>query len=376
MHDVTTAPLRREPVAARPKSKVAVLFTTPETVLDDYAKLMNLAGMHEAMPDTSLPTILKINISWQHWYPACSTTPWQLDGVIRALCAGGYQNLVATQNATVVVDAHVGEENNKHKPVLDKNGIKTVHLYEPPVKWVRYEPKRPFLVLDKVYPHGVYIPDFLIGKNVVHLPTMKTHVFTTMTGAMKNAFGGLLNFNRHWTHGVIHETLSDLLMIQRDIHPGLFCVMDGTFAGEGPGPRAMQWHVKNCLIASNDPVAMDAVAAKIMGFDPLSLKFIRVAHENGLGSGDLREIDFAGADISELNWRFKTGDTFASWGQKQIYWGALHPLEGLLLRTPIVPWAYAASNIYHNTYWYNVKGKSRVKAALDTTEWGTLFKSY
>jgi uncharacterized protein (DUF362 family) len=360
----------------RSTSKVAVLHTSPETVLDDYQRLMKLADYESYLPDKSLPTILKINISWQYWYPACSTTPWQLDGVIQALRAGRYNNLAATQNATVVVDAHVGEENNKHKPVLDRHGIQTVHLYEPPVKWIRYEPKQPFLVLDKVYPQGVYIPDYLVGKNVVHLPTMKTHVFTTMTGAMKNAFGGLLNFHRHWTHRVIHETLCDLLLIQRDLHPGLFCVMDGTFAGEGPGPRAMEWHVKNLLIASGDPVAMDAVAAKIMGFDPLSLKFIRVAHEHGLGCGDVRQLDIVGEDIDKLNWRFKTGDTFASWGQKQIYWGPLHPFEWLLLRTPLVPWSYAASNIYHNSYWYRFKGKARATKALETTEWGKLFKTY
>lgn len=358
------------------KSRVVVLSTTPQTVLDDYRRLMQMADYQSFIPDKSIDTILKINISWQHWYPGCSTQPWQLDGVIRTLRADGYQHVVGTQNATVVVDAHEGEEKNKHKPVLDKHGIETVHLYEPPVKWIRYEPKRPLLVLDKVFPDGIYIPDFLIGKNVIHLPTMKTHVFTTITGAMKNAFGGLLNFNRHWTHGVIHETLSDLLSIQRDIHPGLFCVMDGTFAGEGPGPRAMEWHVKNTLIASADPVAMDAVAAKIMGFDPLSLKFIRVAHEHGLGCGDVKQMEIVGEDIEKLNWHFKTGDTFASWGQKQIYWGKLRPFEALLLRTPLVPWAYAASNLYHNTYWYRVKGRERATKALEETEWGKLFKSY
>ena len=52
------------------------------------------------------------------------------------------------------------------------------------------------------------IPKVFYGSNVIHLPTMKTHVFTTMTGALKNAFGGLLNQNRHWTHSDIHETFS------------------------------------------------------------------------------------------------------------------------------------------------------------------------
>ena len=102
-----------------------------------------------------------------------------------------------------------------------------------------------------------------MGENIIHLPTVKTHVFTTTTGAMKNAFGGLLNERRHWTHPVIHETLVDLLQIQQDIHPGLFAVMDGTIAGDGPGPRAMIPHVKNMILASADQVAIDAVNAQL-----------------------------------------------------------------------------------------------------------------
>ena len=102
------------------------------------------------------------------------------------------------------------------------------------------------------------IPKRFIGENIIHLPTVKTHVFTTTTGAMKNAFGGLLNEHRHWTHPVIHETLVDLLMIQKKIHRGVFAVMDGTFAGDGPGPRCMMPHAKNVLLASADQVAIDA----------------------------------------------------------------------------------------------------------------------
>ena len=54
---------------------------------------------------------------------------------------------------------------------------------------------------------------------------------------MKNAFGGLLHNHRHYTHSWIHRTLVDLLAIQKEIHTGIFAVMDGTTAGNGPGPR-------------------------------------------------------------------------------------------------------------------------------------------
>ena len=360
--------------AATPtRPKVAAVYASPETVLDDIARAMRLADYQSHLPKDA-PTLLKVNISWQHYYPACSTTPWQLEGVIKALRSDGYGELIPTHNGTVVVDAREGEVNNKHAVVQEKYGLPSVHLED--VRWVRYEPKAKMMVLDKVYPEGVHIPEMLIGKNIVHLPTVKTHVFTTITGAMKNAFGGLLGFRRHWTHSVIHETLVDLLHIQKEIHPGIFAVTDGTFAGDGPGPRAMRWQVKNVILAGADQVAIDAVSAKIMGLDPLSIKFIRLGHEAGLGCGDVDRIEVVGEDISEVNWRFKgTENTAASWGQKLIYWGPLKPLESVLLRSPLVPLAYLASNLYHNEYWLRFIGRKRVREAMKT-EWGKLFQSY
>jgi uncharacterized protein (DUF362 family) len=356
------------------KGKVAVLRTTPETVTDDIGRLMDLAGYQNALPKDH-ETILKVNISWQTWYPACSTTPWQLEGVARKLKADGYRDLSAAHNKTVVVDAYVGERNNKQKDVVDAYGLRNIHLYEPEIKWVRYTPRAPMLVLDRIFPEGILLPEFFFDKNVIHLPTVKTHVFTVITGAMKNAFGGLLNEKRHWTHGVIHETVVDLLSIQQEIHSGVFAVMDGTFAGDGPGPRAMRWHEKDILLASADQVAIDALSAKIQGFDPMSLKFIRLAHELGLGVGDPKEIEVVGHDVSAEDWHFVQEDTVASKGQKLIYHGALKPFEGALLRSPVVPWSYFASNFYHNVYWYPFVGRPRVKSALDT-KWGRLFASY
>ncbi|MSQ40749.1 MAG: DUF362 domain-containing protein [Dehalococcoidia bacterium] len=370
----TPSPERLRPATAL-KPKVAVVSTRPEMVLEDIAQAMHLADYQAYLPPEH-PTLLKINISWQHWYPACSTSPWQLEGVIQTLRRDGYKEIIAAQNGTVVVDSFEGEINNKHKGVLERLGVESVHLDVPPTRWVRYEPKGELLVLDKVYPEGITIPESFLGKNIIQLPTMKTHVFTTMTGAMKNAFGGLLNRKRHWTHSVIHETLVDLLTIQKEIHPGLFAVTDGTFAGDGPGPRAMRWHIKNVILASADQVAIDAVAAHMMGFDPLSIPFIRLAHERGLGCGDVSQIEVVGEDISGVNWGFKSAEsTFVSRGQKLIYWGPLKPLEHLFLRTPLVGLAYLGSNLYHNGYWLNLVGKRRIKKALQTG-WGQLFQRY
>ncbi|MCX8213840.1 MAG: DUF362 domain-containing protein [SAR202 cluster bacterium] len=361
--------------AAPATPTVAVVYTTPETVLDDIARAMRLAGYTQTL-SLDAATLLKINISWQHYYPACSTTPWQLEGVIKTLKADGYGELIPTHNGTVVVDPHEGAINNKHTIVEDKYRLQSVYLDYPPVEWIEYKPKAKMLVLDDIYPEGIQIPEMFIGKNIVHMPTVKTHVFTTMTGAMKNAFGGLLNRKRHWTHSVIHETLVDLLAIQHEIHPGVFAVTDGTFAGDGPGPRAMRWHAKNVIIAGADQVAVDAIAARLMGFDPLSIGYIRIAHEMGLGIGDTDSIELVGDDVSGVNWHFKQNEnTFASRGQKLIYWGPLKPLESMLLRSPIAPWAFFASNLYHNEYWLRFIGRRRIRAAMKT-DWGKLFQRY
>ena len=361
------------PSATLNRSRVAVVYTSPETVLDDIQHAMELAGVRSALP-SGVETLLKINISWQHYYPACSSSPWQMDGVIRALKSSGYDRLTPVHNGTVVVDPREGAVNNKHEVVTESHGLDSVFLEDE--EWVDFVPKSQMLVLDKVYPNGFQIPRLLMDKNIVHLPTVKTHVFTTMTGAMKNAFGGLLNYQRHWTHSVIHETLVDLLRIQKEIHPGIFAVTDGTFAGDGPGPRAMRWHTKNVIMASADQVAIDAVSARLMGFDPMSIPFIRIADEHGLGCGRFDEIDTVGEDIEEVNWGFSSAEnTFASRGQKLIYWGPLKSLENILLRSFITPWAYAASNLYHNAYWLKVVGRRRVQEAMKTP-WGRLFQEY
>src|SRR5512145_3103725 len=366
------------------RARVAVLRTTPRSVLEDHHRLLNLAG-YQSVLDRSLDTALKLNISWHFFYPASSTTPWQLEGVIRAMRRDGYapERLHACHNRTVVIDAHLGERENKQLPVVEAHGLRNVHLYEGE-EWIHVRDAvgdlaDRFLVLNQVYPEGFSIPKRFLGENIVHLPTVKTHVFTTTTGAMKNAFGGLLNERRHWTHPVIHDTLVDLLRIQQRIHPGIFAVMDGTFAGDGPGPRCMIPHVKNVILASADQVAIDAVAARLMGFDPLAIRYIRLAHDLGLGCGDPREIEIVGdASAAAENWHF-VGPfkkmTFASRMQHLIYWGPLKKPIEWSLKTVLAPWAYIASVIYHDSFWYPVNAKRLMHDVLDSP-WGRLFRNW
>lgn len=365
-------------------SKVAIIQTSPASVLHDIGRVMRLAEYDKTI-SKEFDTALKINISWHYYYPASSTTPWQLDGVIRTMKKDGFDTdlIHACHNRTVVIDAHLGEQENKHLPVVKNHGLRNIHLYEDE-QWVNIHDvagdlSSEFLCLNKVYPKGFMIPKRFIGENIIHLPTIKTHVFTTITGAMKNAFGGLLNEKRHWTHPVIHETLADLLMIQKKIHPGIFAVTDGTIAGDGPGPRCMTPHVKNVLLASADQVAVDAVSAYLMGFDPLKdIKFIRLAHDLGLGCGDIRDIDIVGdTSLMEKPWNFigpYERMTFAAKMQHKIYWGQLKNAVEWSLKTWLAPWSYIASVLYHDWFWYPAHLEN-VNQAMNSP-WGKLFYNW
>ncbi len=277
----------------------------------------------------------------------------------------------------MVTDPFKGLRLNKLEPVYRRYNIPEKYNFLPEdMTWEIYYPKARMRVLERIYPKGIKIPSFFLGKNIVHLPTAKCHIYTTVTGAMKNAFGGLLATRRHYTHSLIHETLVDLLAIQKEIHPGVFCLMDATFCGNGPGPRTMIPEEKGLMLASSDSVAIDAVSAKIMGFEPMAIDFIRLAHEDGLGVGRIEEIEVLGEDISDMNFHFSVGDNLASRVGDLVWYGPFRKFQKLFFHTPLVYLFVAGSYLYHDWLWWPFMGKRRMKALMTNTEWGRFFANY
>src|SRR4030095_15520400 len=157
----------------------------------------------------------------------------------------------------------------------------------------------------------------------------------------------------------IHKTLVDLLAIQKEIHPGIFAVMDGTTAGDGPGPRTMRPVVKNVMLASADQVAIDAVSAQMMGFDPMSLEYIAVAHEHKLGIGTPADIEIVG-DVAAANerWGFKVGDNGASMVGDLMWFGPMKPFQKLFFHTPVVNVFVLGSEVYHDYYRWPMRDRA------------------
>jgi hypothetical protein len=156
--------------------------------------------------------------------------------------------------------------------------------------------------LDEIYGDGRRIPDFFVGRNIVPLPTVKCHIYTTTTGAMKNAFGGLLNTKRHYTHSWIHETLVDLLAIQKEIHSGLFAIMDGPRRATArarimkPVKRTSFWP---------GPGRDRRGRGRLMGFNAMSIPYIRIATRNGSESA-IADIELSRRGRRAERWGFKS----------------------------------------------------------------------
>jgi len=243
--------------------------------------------------------------------------------------------------------------------------------------WIKHQPAAKMTVLNDIFPDGIYLPDYFFGKNIVHLPTVKTHSYTVTTGALKNAFGGLLNVNRHMTHTWIHDTIVDLLAIQKEIHTGVFCTMDGTTAGSGPGPRTLIPHQKDIILASSDQVAIDAVSAQMMGFDPMGIDYIAHATERGLGTGNPAEIEVVGMpELADERWGFKVGVNLGT-GTGMLLWRSpLKIFQKLLFQTPIVKMFIWASETYHDRFWYPKNGVPVVEEWKRESPWGRLFEEY
>ena len=155
------------------KAKVAVIRTSPATVLDDTIRLFEIGGGNEAL-DKRNTTILKDNISWHYPFPSANTTPWQLEGTILALKKNGFESVTCVQNKTEVTKVEMGEELNNFTPVFNAHDIEVLFNFrEEDMKWIHFEPKARMHVLNEIYDEGIHIPDYFVGKNMVHLPTVK-----------------------------------------------------------------------------------------------------------------------------------------------------------------------------------------------------------
>ena len=145
--------------------------------------------------------------------------------------------------------------------------------------------------------NGVMQSDGLIS-----LPKLKTHGLTRLTGAIKNQFGcipGILKSQHHVKMPDPNDFAIMLVDLNTLIKPRLY-IMDGIMAMEGNGPRSGNPRKLGLLLFSSDPVAMDAVACKIIGLNPRFVPTSEPGEKSGLGTYHYENIDIVGDNIESF----------------------------------------------------------------------------
>lgn len=137
---------------------------------------------------------------------------------------------------------------------------------------------------------------------IINIPKLKTHVLTLMTGAVKNLFGLIPGFRKATYHkqypkpNQFAQVIVDILSLM----PPALTIMDAVLTMEGDGPSSGQPRWTNLMLGSRDAVALDAVAAEIIGLDPGKVPTTRIASEAGLGIGWPEAVRIAGENLADV----------------------------------------------------------------------------
>ena len=134
----------------------------------------------------------------------------------------------------------------------------------------------------------VFVP-LIEADKVINMPIAKHHSLSSLTIGMKNWIGGV-GGRRSALHQDIHQTIVDLAQFFKPTLTLVDAIRILTRNGPSGGSLG-DVAVKNILILSNDPVAVDARASMLFGHDPKNLRFIQLAQEQGLGIYDFSQLN-------------------------------------------------------------------------------------
>ena len=136
---------------------------------------------------------------------------------------------------------------------------------------------------------------------IINLPKFKTHVYTRLTGAVKNLFGlvpGLIKPAYHAKLGDL-KRFSAMLVDVMEAADADLSVVDGIWGMEGDGPGAGSRRELGLIVAGESPAAVDVVLSRIMGIDPLSVLTTAECAERGILKRDLSDVAVVGLNESE-----------------------------------------------------------------------------
>ena len=242
------------------------------------------------------------------------TSPKVLEAVILYLKKKGVKVFVM-ENSTQGNLTRIVFEITGYKKICEKNGAKIIYLDEEDPKTYEFKYK-PSTVED---PKGYNLKTYRLPQTIVkivnnrdsityiNVPKLKTHSMAVVTLGIKNQWG----FPQHADRGKDHNynLHSKLVEVYELIKPDITIIdgTEGTIHGHYP-PTVWEDQLVipfNVLIGGRDTLAVDVVGARLFGLKINEIPHLRIAHEHGLGEGDLNKIDVIGKDLETYKEKYE-----------------------------------------------------------------------
>jgi uncharacterized protein (DUF362 family) len=204
---------------------------------------------------------------------------------------------------------------------------------------------------------------------IISVPTMKTHLLTGVTLAMKNMYGTFPDVDKAKFH---RKSIEDTILEVNSAFTPNLVITDGSIGGEAIGPLSASPVYYETIIASNDVVMADSVAAQMMGYNPMDIVHIKMAYEAGLGDAravfDFSSLPYHHAGGKDKNWARPDPlvKDFYEWGLELLLmfpgWQTLFNMgaDFLLYDTARLPFFHylvpAFLQLLHDVVYMNLRG--------------------
>jgi len=254
-------------------------------------KALDLIDYRKAL-DGFDTVLIKVNfITTKPWDTGATTDPVVVEAIIKKLKDLPVKVYVVESDATIT-KADKAFEATGMADVCRRNGVEWLNLRH-------VKDKVTLEIPDGEALKSITVPRLVTESAVISAAKLKTHLDTDVTLGMKNMFGLLSDkFKGKYHLKGISKVVVDINTVLRPT----ITVIDGFVGMEGKGPIDGTPVQMDLIIAGTDPVATDATAARIMGFNPHDIAHIRKAHEKGLGKNEAQSL---GEKIENVKKQFK-----------------------------------------------------------------------
>ena len=257
---------------------VYVYKTSPHTLDADIKKVLATKDFQKL--DSRKRTFIKINANYDRDWPGCNTSRWFLEALLKGLREEGFDNLTVIEGDLKLQPAIRTIKAIGIDKILEKHDV-------------------PFLPIESLPRDANELPAILKEVQLISTPVLHTHTFAVISCAAKNLYG-LLPIYREKYHSILSEKLLELVA-----NTNVFTIVDGTVGLEGGSMRLGSRRRTDLILAGWNPIAIDIVASRTMGFVPEQIPYLNLAYRNGLTNSFVATGDFDLDSLPEYDFAWK-----------------------------------------------------------------------